>query len=608
VEIMPMHGIFGRFRAYLIVFLAAQPLPAPARSAEEPVEGTSDELSREVTKLRHDLASTRLYLQSLIEERDGRNQELTSAYEELQSANEELQSANEELETAKEELQSTNEELQTVNEELRNRNTALMHASNDLSNLLNSVNIPVVILGSDLTIRQFTPPAERLMRIRRQDLGRPITEIRLNLVVEELEPLLQDVLDTLAIRELEVRDREGHWHMLRVRPYRTSENKIDGLVLVLVDVDHIRRSEESMREARDFSQSILQTVPVPLVVPDSDLRVRSANAAFRSLSDLKLEDIENRSFPDLAQWLWNLSDLRVRLEKLRDTGPGSLDLELEHEIPGQNGRVLHFVARCLQNERSRWLLVVVEDITDQKRAERILLEERDHLSGEVKNTALALDRTKNELRALAGRLFTSQEEERRRVARELHDDIGQKLAVLDVDINRLISDSTSDPQANRQHLESLKERLASLANEVRVISHRLHPSVLEDLGLAAALKSLVEEFGKHENMPATFRRRNVPDTLPPEVAAALYRIAQEALRNIAKHAGHTHVKVMLDTVGRDLRLTVRDSGEGFDPNEIQERGLGLISMQERARPVGGELTIESELGEGTTVKVVVPLG
>jgi two-component system CheB/CheR fusion protein len=608
VDVLPMHGVSGRNGAYLVAFLPVLPAKASSVETEDPVAGSTGDLGKQVIKLRHDLASTRLYLQSLIEERDGRNQELTSAYEELQSANEELQSANEELETAKEELQSTNEELQTVNEELRNRNTALMHASNDLSNLLNSVNIPVVILGSDLTIRQYTPPAERLMRIRRQDLGRPITEIRLNLMVEELEPLLQDVLDTLAIRELEVRDREGHWHMLRVRPYRTSDNKIDGLVLVLLDIDHIRRSEESMREARDFSQSILETAPVPFVVLDSDLRIRSANTAFRLLADLKLDDVEKRSFPEMVQLLWNLSDLRVRLEKLRDTGPGSLDMELEHEVPGQNGRVLHFLSRLVQSERSPWLLVVIEDITARKRAERVLVDERDHLSGEIRNTALALDRTKNELRALAGRLFTSQEEERRRVARELHDDLGQKLAVLDVEMDHVLRDIGADPEQAHLRISSLKERLASLANDVRVISHRLHPSVLEDLGLAAALKALVDEFGRREKMPATFRRRNVPDKLPSEVAAALYRIAQEALRNIAKHAGHTHVKVMLDTTGRDVRLTVRDSGEGFDQNEIQEPGLGLISMQERAKLIGGELSIESDLGEGTTVKVVVPMG
>jgi two-component system CheB/CheR fusion protein len=194
------------------------------------------------------------------------------------------------------------------------------------------------------------------------------------------------------------------------------------------------------------------------------------------------------------------------------------------------------------------------------------------------------------------------------VARELHDDLGQKLAVLDVEMDHVLRDIGADPEQAHLRISSLKERLASLANDVRVISHRLHPSVLEDLGLAAALKALVDEFGRREKMPATFRRRNVPDKLPSEVAAALYRIAQEALRNIAKHAGHTHVKVMLDTTGRDVRLTVRDSGEGFDQNEIQEPGLGLISMQERAKLIGGELSIESDLGEGTTVKVVVPMG
>jgi two-component system CheB/CheR fusion protein len=149
--------------------------------------------------------------------------------------------------------------------------------------------------------------------------------------------------------------------------------------------------------------------------------------------------------------------------------------------------------------------------------------------------------------------------------------------------------------------------MAALAQDVRKISHALHPSILEDLGLPQALKSLVDDFGEREQMLATFTRRRVPDHLPLEVATTLYRIAQEALRNIAKHAGKTHVKVTLQTIKEGLCMTIRDSGDGFDVTGSSQQGLGLISMQDRARLVNGTFRVESELGEGTTVTVVVPL-
>jgi two-component system CheB/CheR fusion protein len=202
-------------------------------------------------------------------------------------------------------------------------------------------------------------------------------------------------------------------------------------------------------------------------------------------------------------------------------------------------------------------------------------------------------------------LFTSHEEERRRVARELHDDISQQLAMLANDLEQLRQNIPSTEAEMRKRLEALREAAAALSDELRRISHALHPSILEDLGLPVALRSLVAEFAEREGMPSNFTHRNVPDVLSREVSATLYRITQEALRNVAKHAGRTHVRVSLLAKGSVLRLTVRDLGEGFDPSE--SRGLGLISMEERARLVGGSFRISSALGEGTTVQVQVPV-
>jgi two-component system CheB/CheR fusion protein len=608
LEILPVHPTSRAGAQYLVLFVPParyiDSLNGPARS--EGIENSvASEQKDDTDRLRRELTSNRVYLQSLIEDRDARNQELMAAYEEIQSSNEELQSTNEELETAKEELQSGNEELHTVNDELRNRNAALLQSSNDFINLLNSVNIPVIMLGSDLTIRQYTPPAERLMRLRQADIGRPIGEIRLNLMVDDVEPLIQEVADTLATKEMEVQDRSGRWHLLRLRPYRTSENKIEGVVLVLLDIDQMKRTQEALQRSRDFAQTVVEAVPVPVIVLDGELRIRTANAAFRSLSALSFTDLEHRSCTELLTLLWDWPNPRERLQPLLEKGAPVL--ELEHETNRPSVLCFRLVARAVHADLEAAILVILEDITTQKMAERLLEAERERLAGQVQSTTEVLGRTREELHALAGRLFISEEEERRRVARELHDDISQRLAVLEMDIETLRKGLPADPSAIRTELERIRERSRALSEEVRGISHQLHPSALDHLGIAVALKSLVEEFGAREAMVATFHSRNVPENPRPEVAVALYRITQEALRNVAKHAGRTHVKVVLEGIDQRLRLEVRDFGEGFDMEGMKGGGLGLISMAERARLIGGTLALQSALGEGAAVSVTVPL-
>ncbi|MGI8959507.1 MAG: CheR family methyltransferase [Bryobacteraceae bacterium] len=604
IEVLPIHSTPTKTRCYLILFL-----PRPVTLSEpQPVtldvsrHSASAEEILEITRAREDLSSTRLYLQSLIEERDARNQELTGAYEGIQSSNEELQSANEELETAKEELQSTNEELQTVNDELQSGNLALLDATNDFSNLLTSVNIPVLMLDGDLYIRRFTPPAERSMHLRSSDVGRRIGEIRLNLMIDHLEPVLREVLDTLATKEIDVQDQQGRWHLLRVRPYRTAENKIEGLVLVLVDIDQIRRGELAIREARDLAQSVIESVQVSIVVLDDELRVRMANAAFRALSGMPQAEIDRRSFPDLITLLWGMERVGPLLDDLRLTGSV---FDIEHEVGVTGTQVFSVTGQAVQLEGFRALLITVDDVSAYKQAELLLQRERERLASQVRTTEEQLQRTQEELRSLAASLFTSQEEERRRVARELHDDISQQLAMLANDLEQLRQNIPPPEAEMRNRLAALREGAAALSDELRRISHALHPSILEDLGLPVALRSLVTEFAERESMPSNFTHRNVPDVLSREVSATLYRITQEALRNVAKHAGRTHVRVSLIRKNSALRLTIRDLGEGFDPSET--RGLGLISMEERARLVGGSFRISSALGEGTTVQVQVPL-
>jgi two-component system CheB/CheR fusion protein len=214
---------------YVVLFEEAEPSEAPAKPQGRKHEKAPVPASaRRLRDLEQELAATKLYLQSVIEEQEATTEELKSANEEIQSSNEELQSTNEELLTAKEELQSTNEELTTVNEEL--------------SNLLSSVNIPIVMLGNDLRIRRFTPQAEKVLNLLPADIGRPIGDFRPKIDVPELEQLFMDVIDNLTIRQGEVRDKEGRTYSMSIRPYRTGDNRIDGAVMTLFDITERKQS------------------------------------------------------------------------------------------------------------------------------------------------------------------------------------------------------------------------------------------------------------------------------------------------------------------------------------------------------------------------------
>jgi two-component system, chemotaxis family, CheB/CheR fusion protein len=425
------------------------------------------------------------------------------------------------------------------------------------------------------------------------------------LSIENIEPILLDALDTLSPRELEVQDREGRWHLLRVRPYRTLENKIEGLVVVLVDIDQLRRSQQQMMDARDFASSVVDSVPVPIVLLNRSLAIRKANAAFRQLTEMQTADMEGFPMPELAATRWGIVDFREKLEKLVNS-PSGTTLEIEHDSTKAFPRILLINARILSAYGDRVLLLMVEDITLRREAEKLTGSQKTALEGEIVTAAHKLRRTQVELRGLNAHLFAAQEEERQRVARELHDDISQRLSALDIMLQGIVDQE--GPEARNQELKAFRRQLEALNNDVRLMSHRLHPAILKELGLSAALKSMVMEFGEREGMLATYSMDRLPDQWSQEVATSIYRIAQEALRNVAKHAGKTHVKVILSGQDSFLELKVMDFGVGFDQEAGPRRqGLGMISMQERARLVGGTLTVQSALGKGTTVTATVPL-
>ncbi len=222
---------------FLIIFEAeiqdAGRTPGPNPALPDHTE--SPDRERQIAQLKQELSATKEYLQSIIETQEATNEELQSANEEIQSGNEELQSTNEELQTSKEELESANEELHTVNEEMQHRNDLLSQLNNDLTNLLNSINLAMVMVGADLSVRRFTPQATTMLGLIASDLGRPIPRLKLRIDAAQLEEMMLEVIREVQPRQAQVEDQEGKLLVLRVTPYRTLDNHIEGVVLTILD-------------------------------------------------------------------------------------------------------------------------------------------------------------------------------------------------------------------------------------------------------------------------------------------------------------------------------------------------------------------------------------
>jgi two-component system CheB/CheR fusion protein len=328
----------------------------------------------EARLLKQELASTRDALRSAIESEDSLKEEFQSANEEILSANEELQSTNEELETSKEELQSANEELNTLNAELRNKNNELHDLSNDILNLLNSTRIPVVMLDRRLHIRRITPAATKLFKVLAADIGRPFADIKLNIEASdmtshELELQIAKVLDSLQPFEREVRDLEGHWHGLSILPYRTQDNKIDGVVLSLQDIHAVKSANEQLAKSANFLHSIIDTVREPLLVLDHEQGVVAANQSFLSTFEISLEQAVNRTLYELGNGQWNIPSLRSLMDRVLSQEQVVKDFEADYDFETIGHRKMLLNARRLaQPDHSQpMILMAIEDVTERRK-------------------------------------------------------------------------------------------------------------------------------------------------------------------------------------------------------------------------------------------------
>jgi PAS domain S-box-containing protein len=296
--------------------------------------------------------------------------------------------------------------------------------------------------------------------------------------------------------------------------------------------------------------------------------------------------VEDYFFPEDQPFITN-----VFLPHVLGDGHGKVEIRFRNFKTGEAIWMLYNVFNVCDPHGATvgWATVSI-DITERRKAERALQESRQ------------------ELRALAGRLINAEEEERKRISRELHDDLSQKLALLAFDTSSLVVAIPPTPEDMKESLRNLQSRVVELSEDVRQIAHQLHPTILEDLGLTAALSELCEEFSAREGIQVVFEQGAMPKAVPVDLASCLYRVAQEALHNISKHARASHVRLSVNGSPEGIHLSIYDTGVGFDSEAgLSRHGLGIVSMKERVRLVQGEFSIYSQHGQGTEVNVFVPL-
>lgn len=493
-------------------------------------------------------------------------------------------------------LASFNEQLRTTNGGGTDQNRELRHRNNGLGDFLNGAGIPVLCVDRDLRIQRMTPAAEPPFNLQPGDVGRPIADIRPNLKSIEQEPpdlvaLLRGAMKSPATVEMELRDCEGKRHLLRVRPLRYGDD-FEGAILTLIDIDRLCEPP--------LAESVIEWVPVPLVIVDGQRRVRAVSKPFLAVHHLQAADVINQPVEEIAGVPFGEQKFQEALARLAGGQTDLEEFEFQRCAPDTGESAVLVIARRIALAEDHSLLIAFFDIGDRSADPiwaRALLDAED-----------ALLASHQEMRHLTGRLLRAQHEERRRISRELHDDLSQNVVALQLDIEALAGKLPGHLENEKRELLSIQESARQLSDQLRKIAHGLHPATLEVLGLAAALMASAEETRQRTGIPIEFTATGVPGELPPDIACAFYRIAQEALRNVARHAAHGPVAIRLCGENSHLVLSIRDSGPGFDREAVRGRGgLGLVSMEERARLIRARFQLDAQPGRGVSITVSAAL-
>ena len=379
LEVIPLKNL--REPCFLVLFEDANkpartdPAVAEEEAPDQPPARTGRSADkRRIAELENDLAETREYLQSIQESFEASSEELQAANEEAQSANEELQSLNEELTTSKEELESSNEELTTLNDEMGYRNAELNRLGSDLVNVQTSANQAIVLLGRDLRIRSFSAQAEKQLNLLVADIGRPIGHIRHRLEIVDLEALITEVIDTVHAQEREVQDQDGRWFSLRVRPYETLDKKVDGAVLVLVDIDTLKRNERVLHESEAQYRAIFAVTSVGVCETEPATgRLLRVNEQYARLIGYSVAELVGKTFielthPDDTAASWEGYSRMVRGE--------AADYQMDKRLVRKDGTPvwIHVTGNLVRDVDGLPLraVAIILDITESKRAQDVL--------------------------------------------------------------------------------------------------------------------------------------------------------------------------------------------------------------------------------------------
>jgi two-component system CheB/CheR fusion protein len=699
-------------RLFLVLFTEEAVKPGETGLASRTSRQEAERASE--TTLQQELASTRQYLESVIEQLEATNEELKAANEEIVSSNEELRSGNEELESAKEELQATNEELRTLNDEMQDRSLEATRLSDDLTNVLSSAEIPIVILGRDSRIRRFTPAAAKVFGLAPADLGRSLSEVRqISAIAELLSPIVEEVLEQLRPIDSKIQDRNGQWHQLWVRPYKTLDGRIDGTVIAARDIDAEKRSAEGLVAARKYAEDVVEAIHDGIVVLDAEMRVSSANQAFLRAFQVEAKGISGRRLAELGRPELAAAALSQRLDELRSNGCVE---NVQVELPGAVSRKRSFLLNGRRMDGGERYLLVLQDVTELESArsamqraelsdimigaaEGILMADAgarilfanpaagaifgyenaelvglcidelvpeelrdihaDHrgaywaaptprpmrpgsgLFGRRKDgTRVAIEVTlntvvregsqmivafvrdvtqqrkvENDIRAYQERLqhmsfdaVVTEERERRRIAIDLHDRLGQALALAQIKLTSVRGELSGEI---RSSVDGAVELLEQSITDARGLIFELSPPVLYDLGLKAALGWLAEDLEKRHGIRVEVCDDGTDKPLDDAAKAVVFRAVRELLMNVLKHAQSSDAKVSLRLVDGQFHIDVEDRGVGFEVGAKADapgrQGFGLLSVREQIARLGGNMVVDSSPGRGTLMGVRVPL-
>ena len=612
-------------------------------------------------QLQAELDLMRTRLQSVISEYENGQEEMKASNEELQSTNEELRSTMEELETSKEELQSINEELHTMNQENRQKVEELAMLSSDLQNLLAATDIATLFLDREFRILRFTPQLGKLFNIRATDRGRPISDLTHKLGYDALQSDVEAVLINLVPLEREVQDREGCSYLMRVRPYRSPEDRIEGVVVTFIDISTRKAMENALKTSQE---QLAQEVEVLTELHRMSLAVVSARDFEKASREIMLTAVQllraDYSYIGLLEkdgtrvrissqygFPAELTELLSRLAESTETPSGqalrkgsrtaTADFEVDEAFASCRSMVREAGYRAVQStplinssgntmgilstfwRKPHELTQREERILDVLSREASVLLERLEIERELKRITGSLERIVDErtlavrekerqVRELASETLVTEHATRNRIGQVLHDDLQQLLFSSEMKLNNLTEalkeHRTAPIQPQLEEAHALIRRSIQLTRKLTIELSQEFP---EGTGLADVIGGLAEQMKELHSLSVEI---NMDHDLAasPQLSLLLIEQTRELLFNIVKHAHTQHAAVDLHRNKDEVSLRVVDYGAGFDVNANIDpaKSYGLAHIRHQVALFGGVCEIDSAPGRGTTVTVRIP--